>query len=355
MMQAVEVRSASQVAEARRVAVALAKGHGFDEADAGRVAIVVTELATNLLKHGEGGVLLVGGFADGPAGGGAGGAAGGIECLALDQGPGMADVAASVRDGHSTAGTPGNGLGAVLRGAQATDIYSAPGRGTAILARLLPGRHGVGTAGPSSGAPALPSPRFGAVNVPMAGEEHCGDSWCHEERGDGWSVMVADGLGHGQFAAEASHRAATIFSDSGRTVPSELLADMHGALRPTRGAAISIARVDPARGEVVFAGVGNVAGVLVGPGDDMRRMVCHNGTIGHIAKHMRDFTYPVGTARLLVLASDGLGTTWRMDRYPGLLDHHPTLIAGVLYRDFTRGRDDVTVLVARLAAQWGAV
>jgi hypothetical protein len=46
-----------------------------------------------------------------------------------------------------------------------------------------------------------------------------------------------------------------------------------------------------------------------------------------------------------VLHSDGLQTRWRLDAYTGLARRQPSLIAGVLYRDFTRGRDDVTVLV----------
>jgi hypothetical protein len=45
--------------------------------------------------------------------------------------------------------------------------------------------------------------------------------------------------------------------------------------------------------------------------------------------------------------SDGLGMQWRIERYPGLINKHPSLIAGILYRDFQRGRDDVIVLVAR--------
>jgi hypothetical protein len=49
----------------------------------------------------------------------------------------------------------------------------------------------------------------------------------------------------------------------------------------------------------------------------------------------------------LVLHSDGLGTRWNLNAYPGLSAHHPSLIAGVLYRDFKRGTDDVTVLVAK--------
>ena len=83
-------------------------------------------------------------------------------------------------------------------------------------------------------------------------------------------------------------------------------------------------------------------------------MVCNNGTIGHIAKHMKAFTYPIDDAAILLLASDGLGTSWRTEAYPGLLDCHPTLIAGVFFRDFSRGRDDVTVLACRLGHRTAA-
>jgi hypothetical protein len=50
---------------------------------------------------------------------------------------------------------------------------------------------------------------------------------------------------------------------------------------------------------------------------------------------------------LLVMHSDGLATHWNLDQYPGLVGRRPSLIAGVLYRDFARGRDDVTVVVAK--------
>ena len=50
---------------------------------------------------------------------------------------------------------------------------------------------------------------------------------------------------------------------------------------------------------------------------------------------------------VLILASDGISASWRFDKYPGLPSRHPAVIAGDLYRDYNRGRDDVTVLVAR--------
>lgn len=329
-MRCFSVLDDTQVAAARRGAVSLAQSLGFGEDDAGRVAIVSTELATNLLKHGAGGELLVGAFEDR--------AGSGVECLALDRGPGMADVEACLRDGHSTAGSPGTGLGAVLRQSSTTEIYSRPGLGTAVLARLRPGR---------SWKSEPPPPAWsGAVSLPKAGEDACGDAWCVQSYPAGFTLMVADGLGHGPIAAEAAHAAVRVFLTSHGRPPGEILELMHAALRPTRGAAISIARLEAERGLVVFAGIGNVAGTLVA-GAGERRMVSHNGTIGHTAKRIQEFTYPFDEPPLVVLCSDGLGTSWSLDRYPGLRERHPSLIAGVLYRDHTRGRDDVTVLVAR--------
>lgn len=332
-MRAIRVADATQVAEARRAAVAAATGSGFGEEDAGRVAIVATELATNLLKHGGGGELLVGTYDDRSGAG--------VECIALDKGAGMADLAVSRRDGHSTAGTPGTGLGAIARGSHVLDIFSTPGGGTAILARLKQGR-------PDAAALA-PEPISGAINLPMAGETACGDAWCVKAHAHGVKMMVADGLGHGPFAAEASQAAVRVFDREHARPPAEILAAMHVALRPTRGAAVSICDLDSRRGDVVYAGIGNVAGALVS-GGTTRRMVSHNGTVGLVARKFQEFRYPFEGDPLVVLCSDGLGTRWDLSDYPGLATRHPTLIASVLYRDFTRDRDDVSVLVARQRA-----
>jgi anti-sigma regulatory factor (Ser/Thr protein kinase) len=340
-MRAIDVADSSQVAEARRAAVGQAHALGFVEEAAGRVAIVATELATNIIKHGGGGALLIGRFDDETGAG--------LECVALDRGKGIANVAVSMRDGHSTAGSPGNGLGAISRGADLMEIYSSPGAGTAILARF--GRDDPRErrqTPPPGERRQMPLPVYGVVSIAVAGEDVSGDAWCRTAWDGGWAAMVADGLGHGPHAAEASQAAVRRFKGAEREEPSALLAAMHGVLRPTRGAAVSIAQVDTATEQVVFAGVGNVAGAIFRRDGEVRRMVCNNGTIGHVARHMRAFTYPAAGASLLILASDGLSSGWRLDGYPGLVDCHPTLVAGVLYRDFSRGRDDVTVLVCRM-------
>ena len=328
-MQAVAVTEESQVGEARRLAVAAAQSVGFDEQESGRVAIVVTELCTNLLKHAVGGELLCGEFSRGGATG--------IECLALDRGSGVRNLANALRDGFSTAGSAGNGLGAIARLSQATDIYSTPGKGTAVLARLVRRSE--------ERATVIERPLVGVVGLALAGETVSGDAWAVTHAGEVLTALVADGLGHGPLAATAAHAAVAAFRRQNGD-PAEQLSHVHAALKSTRGAAASIVRIPKGADPIVFAGVGNVVGAIVENGH-ARRMVSYNGTLGHVARTIRSFSYPAGESAVIVLASDGLATGWDMNDYPGLAERDPTVIAGVLYRDFFRKRDDVTVLAAR--------
>lgn len=328
-MIAVPVREASQVAEARRRAVAMALNAGFNPTDAGRVAIVATELATNLVKYGAEGQVLAGLFEDATGSG--------VELISLDRGPGIADLGVSLRDGHSTGGSAGTGLGAVRRLSQLFDIASWPGLGTAVLARLqcgAPGRRCRGRA---------VAPSWGAVVLPVAGEEACGDAYCIRAGETGHTILVADGLGHGPLAAQAADEAVRVFRRHGAERPDDVVRAIHAGLRHTRGAAVAVAHLDTTRGVLVFAGLGNIVGAVVTAGQT-KRMVSHAGTAGHVARRVQAFEYPFAPGSLLVMHSDGLSSGWALDRYPGLAAAHPSLVAAVLYRDFARGRDDTAVL-----------
>jgi anti-sigma regulatory factor (Ser/Thr protein kinase) len=328
----IPVTEPSQIAEVRRRAVEMAERANFSASDAGRVAIVATELASNILKHAGAGDVLVGTFEDADGSG--------IELVALDRGGGISNLRACLADGYSSAGTAGNGLGAVFRQSHAVEIVSWPGSGTALLARLEPG-------GPPQHKKST-LPGHGAVCVPLPGEEACGDAWSVEAGEHGRTLLVADGLGHGPDAADAAVQAVRVFHRHKGHSPTTLLDYIHGGLRSTRGAAVALARIDGAAGKVVFSGIGNVAGAIVGD-EGTRRMISLAGTAGHNARKIQAFDYPFASG-LVVMHSDGLGGSWNLDRYPGLTRAHPTLVASVLFRDFWRRRDDVTVLVARQAA-----
>ncbi len=157
--------------------------------------------------------------------------------------------------------------------------------------------------------------------------------------------MIADGLGHGLGAHEASASATRMFLDNNGS-PGELLDLLHGALRSTRGAAVAIASIDIEAGTLAYAGVGNVAGAIV-DGELSRSLISHNGIVGHQCHRIQQFSYPWPHSGVLVMNSDGLVTNWRLNQYPGLRAKAPALIAAVLYRDFSRHRDDVSVLVVK--------
>jgi anti-sigma regulatory factor (Ser/Thr protein kinase) len=316
----------SQVAEARRTAVQLAQARGLGEVARGRVALVATEMATNLLKHAGKGEIVIAGFADRDGVG--------VELLSLDSGPGIADVGRALADGFSTAGSPGTGLGAIRRQADDFAIWSRPGLGMVAMARFR--------AGAGSG-----EIRLGAVTEPFPGERVSGDGWDVAIAADGPTLMMADGTGHGSAAALATEAAAKTFKGQVNDEPVRIMDAIHRALAPTRGAAVAIARVDSRHRIVRFVGVGNIAGALVEEGVT-RRMVSHNGTAGHIAPRIREFTYPWKGGGVIILHSDGLSTKWDLAEYPGLAASHPSLIAGVLFRDYRRGRDDASVVVMEL-------
>lgn len=149
------------VGEARRRAMVVADRLGFDESRRGRVALIVTEAASNLVKHSASGELVVQGRMVEPD-------SGRLDVLALDRGPGMSDVGRCLADGYSTAGSPGTGLGAIGRLADEFAIYSAPVTGTALWSCIGSGR---------SMADRLPSLKLAVVSVAAPGEEECGDEW----------------------------------------------------------------------------------------------------------------------------------------------------------------------------------
>lgn len=321
----------SQVGDARRRAAELAEQAGFDETHAGRLGLVVTELGNNLVLHAKQGRLLV-------AVRGEGGHAQ-VEVLSIDEGPGMSNVEACLADGYSTAGTPGTGLGAVRRLSDAFDIYSAVDQGTVVAAtvrahdapRALAAEHEFEVSGLCVAAP---------------GETVSGDGWACIVAAGRAVVMMADGLGHGPQAAEASDLAIQMFAAHADSRPQDIVQSLHGALRSTRGAAVAVAELDAAGRCITFCGVGNIVGRLMSATQD-KSMLSQHGTAGVQIRSPRDIGYDWPDHSLLILHSDGIATRWDLSRSPAIVQHSTAVIAAWILRDFSRGRDDATVVVVR--------
>ncbi len=353
----IPVADLSHVGEVRRRVNQLAAEAGLPEAECGKAAIVATELATNLVRYAAGGEMIVSCVtASGPRydqspdndAAEASAPQGWIEMISVDRGPGMPDLGRCLEDGFSTGGGAGEGLGAVRRLSTEWDVYSRPttetgpnnGGGTIVFSRVAPRQ-----TRPSSDAFS-----WGVVTRPAPQERLCGDGWRLAERNGELTLMLVDGLGHGPEAAAAADEAADVF-DCDPFAPLPLMLQNAGVrMQGTRGGAMAAARIDGTSRILRFVGVGNIAAHLRSrAAAEGRGLVSHNGIVGGAVRKIQEFEYACPVDGLLVLHSDGLQSRWDLERYAGLLARHPAVIAGVLYRDFTRGRDDVTVAVVRLS------
>jgi anti-sigma regulatory factor (Ser/Thr protein kinase) len=325
------IRDSTQVGEARRAVQAMARDRGLGETATGNASIVVTELVNNLVRHaGEGSVALRWQGARGCEA---------LEMVVLDRGPGMADIEKCMADGYSTRGSPGTGLGAVRRLSDEFDVQSTPGKGTAIVSRFYLAPR------PREGQPRRL--RYAVHCTPAPGETECGDIWRVATRDNHAAFLVADGLGHGPAAALASRAVASVFDRNFMADPARFLEEAHAEVGHTRGAAVAALVLDLASGAVRYAGVGNIAGSIIADGVG-KGLFSHNGTLGAQMRKAQEFAYAWPPGALLVMHSDGIQSRWSLADYPGLAQRDPALIAALLARDFRRGHDDVTVLVARL-------
>ena len=324
----ITVQEETQIGSARRCAVGICERISNDETFCGKAAIVVTEMARNLVQHGHGGEIVLREIANVPSPS--------LELLAIDRGPGMRNIGECLRDGFSTAGTAGTGFGSIKRLAEKFEVFSQAGRGTIIWVRLC-------ALDLSSASPVFES---GGVSVAIESEEVCGDAWEVFEAAGVLRALVVDGLGHGPFAGQAAREAVAVFRSPSATGVASTLKLIDLALVKTRGAAAAIVELSPAKGQVTAAGVGNISMRLLNNGES-KSFGCDNGTLGTGVPKIREFTLPWEKGSLLVMHSDGVKTHWNHQDYPGLARRHPGLVAGLLYRDFRRERDDATVLVAR--------
>ncbi|MET7322738.1 SpoIIE family protein phosphatase [Streptomyces sp. NPDC005549] len=341
----IPLQDSTRVRDARVAAEAACASSGLDAHATAVAALVATELATNLVKHADGGRIIINltGPSDTLAE-----AAPQVQIISLDHGPGIDDIQATLRDGYTTSAVSlGAGLGTCLRIAGDFDLHSRPGRGTVAMARInasvTSSRRRSRPVRSATGA------RAGGVNTSLAHAEHSGDSFAWVRSGPRLTLMLADGLGHGEAAARASTAAVHALQGSADRPPAEILRQLHAALHDTRGAAVGVAQLDENRGRLSFAGVGNT-GARLRTGDSWRSLTSHPGIVGaHFPARVPVHEEAWQADSLLVLHSDGLPSRWEPPHDPALQAHDPALVAAVVLRDAGSAarplRDDTSVAV----------
>jgi anti-sigma regulatory factor (Ser/Thr protein kinase) len=317
------VEDPSAAAACRSAAAALAGRLEFPEARADQLTLAVTEAATNLHKHAAQGSMLlrIAREESRP----------GIELVTIDAGPGFRDTDAALRDGHSTSGTLGIGLGAIQRLADFYDVYSVPGHGTALVARFWP-------------VPLAVTAPFAGLVRPITGETECGDVFGAAEADGRMTGVLCDGLGHGPLAASAALEAVSAVLEDPQGTPSALVERAHRRMSHTRGGAIGVVQVTGER--VLFAGLGNIAATVLVDGT-RKGMLSVPGIAGHQARTIRQFEYTAPPGAALVLHSDGLSGRWDPAAFPGLHQRDPLVIAATLLANAGSHRDDAGVLVLK--------
>lgn len=327
----------------RRAVHEYAESLGFTEKELAEIDIVVQELGTNAATYATQNSWL---HYTTTIGRGAG-----LELFYWDAGPGIYNIDRAVRDGVSTSGSLGTGLGAIRRLMDQFDLYSTvrttsklslsaarrTNHGTAVLARKWKA---------DVRPDAFESSRIGVWSRPHPGEQMNGDAYLIKTYGARTLFAVIDGLGHGQGARQAAETALDSLTEWAGEPLEEVFTAVHDVLRSTRGAVMGAAILDSASEELHYAGVGNISVRLFNAPERVTPIPA-NGTLGARMGRVRVWKQKWSEESMLVMASDGLSEAWDIRAYPSLLERNPQLLAGILMRDYSRPNDDATVLIAK--------
>jgi len=311
---------------------ALVAAAEFSEVKAGEVDIVVAEMASNLIKHAGGGEILVQVSVEKGKEM--------VELISIDNGPGIADPNKMIQDGISTANTLGHGLGSMKRLSDTFELFTMPDWGTIILSRIYK------TKPVQQGKPPLFDVRSLVVAKP--GEQVSGDGAAYIARPNSLRVFLGDGLGHGVDAHDAVEKAAALFERSKDEWPIDILRSMHAEVKKTRGLVGTVATYFFKEKKWYICGVGNIATRMQGSLLS-KNCMSYNGIIGmNIPNSMKELEVEHMRGQLLIMCSDGIRTRWELQKYTGITRFDLSVIAAVIYKDFSRKTDDMSVIITRI-------
>lgn len=328
--QTVEVWHASDVAAARRAAERAGEAMGFPPTACAEIALAVSELATNLVKHAQGGIVKLTPLnRNGQMG---------LQMESVDQGVGIADFAQALTDGFSTAGSLGHGLGTINRLTDEFDIAVPPGGGTHVTCRKWRRDYAASlwscplTVGVSS----RPHPQC-EVN---------GDAFLIKHWAESLLVGVIDGLGHG-LAAHRAAQAARRYVEHHFDLPlADLFRGVERTCHGTRGVVMALCRFDWARATMTYASVGNIEARVCG-GPALAHPFVRRGVLGSHAPAPLVAETPWQPDAVFVLHSDGVRSHWRWEDFPELAGKSAAGTAHALLQALAKETDDATVLVVR--------
>lgn len=335
------VESFDQIGKVRREVLSLTEKIGFSKTVQSEISIAITELTTNLAKYATEGKIIVKEIVSENNVG--------IEIISLDSGPGIQNTDLSLKDGFSTSGSMGSGLGAVKRFMDVFDIYNK------AKDQLFSKKHSIEEESESRGTFIVcrkwlkaekTSNSYSAYSRPYPGEIENGDCYFIKEFDDKLLVAVFDGLGHGPDAHKAAEIAYDYLEEFYHQSLDQILMGVHNSLRGTRGGVMGLALIDRKNNYLAYCGIGNIS-IQVFNTPSPIRPISFNGTLGAVLTNIKVMEYDIYPGSVIILSSDGVSNKFNLDYYPALINKHAAIIAHTLFNDYSRLSDDATIVVVK--------
>jgi anti-sigma regulatory factor (Ser/Thr protein kinase)/serine/threonine protein phosphatase PrpC len=329
-LSSIKIHWLPDVREAGDTAKHFANSLGFTSVHCEEICLVVTELASNLLRHASGGTIVLSRIEDDGRQG--------IQIESEDSGPGIPDVDQAMADGYSTVGGLGTGLGTVNRLMDDVEFINRQPAGLRVDCKrwvrpLEPGR--------------LQSPLvFGAAARPFRQLAENGDAFLFKQWSGHALVGVIDGLGHGPQAQRASQMARQYVEQHFDQPLESIFRGTGRACRATRGVVMALAHFDLANHRLTVAGIGNIEVRLVGSPERFN-LITRRGVLGMNAPNAVSTEHPWTSSSMLIMHSDGLKTHWDWKDFRDLEREAPSLIAQRLLEILGKTEDDATIIVAK--------
>jgi anti-sigma regulatory factor (Ser/Thr protein kinase) len=306
----------------------------FSQRQVGEIDIIVSEISSNMVKHANGGELLYRCYSSGDG-------ESIFEIIAIDSGPGIPDTVRMARDGVSTVGTLGHGLGSISRLSTFSQVYSIQNWGTIVYSRVSSNKDSL-----IDGSVKNLDIRSLCVNKPK--ELVCGDGYAVRKTKSDTRIFFGDGLGHGIHAQDAVKVAARCFMETKQQEPVDIIRELHEAVRRTRGLVAAVAIHNHEKNEWKVCGVGNIL-VRMYSGIQYKNYMSYNGTVGlNIPTSMKESVMVAEKNQHLMLCSDGIRTRWEISRYPSVFKYDSKILAACIYKDHSRRTDDASMLIAKV-------
>lgn len=334
----------SDIGICRRKTMNLATQMGFDKIKVGEIAILVSELVTNVIKHGGGiGKFIACEIEDEYK-------KKALEVWCCDSGKGISDYEHAIEDGVSQKKSLGLGLGAINRFSDEFEIN--PDIDQTFLKSYFEGNTNIKHCLRS--VRWIPSKKWIGLNPNLITGAA---SRCHPTEvlnGDAYLinqvdinttiVSVIDGLGHGKEANHASEKAKEQIIVKADLPLDNLMKHVHNSIRGTRGATIGIAIINTEKKKLFFSGIGNIETFLITK-EGKKTLLSFGGIMGHNMRTPRVFEYDFLPGDTLCMYSDGITTRWRHEDINW--NDSPQKNAEHIINNFSRQNDDATILIIR--------